>query len=84
VPKEEKMTGHQFLILMYVFFSQFAALFIRGVDNDENLIPYKINSKIINFVIYEILGLILCIPFVLLLLGVNVLIASGVIDDTPL
>ncbi|OGY42181.1 MAG: hypothetical protein A2Y82_00445 [Candidatus Buchananbacteria bacterium RBG_13_36_9] len=78
------MTGHQFLIFMYVFFSQFAALFIRGIDKDENLIPYKSNSKIINFVMYEILGFILCIPFVLLLLGVNLLMAFQVIEDSPL
>lgn len=78
------MTGHQFLIFVYLFFSQFAALFIRGVDKDENLLPYKGDSKIISFVIYEISGFILCIPFVLLLLSVNVLIASGVIDDLPL
>jgi len=78
------MTGLEFLGFIYIIFSQFAALFVRGIDIDENLIPFKRNSKLIRFIMFELLGLILCIPFILLLLGINVLIASGVIDDSPL
>jgi len=59
------MTGILFLTVLYIIFSQCTTLCVMGLNQDENLLFFKGDSRILKFLVLEIIGLILCIPFVL-------------------